>query len=158
MNKVLIAVDDRKASLGAIDIFHKVFSPRPPQIVALLYVEKIEGRSLMDDMLGEAELSTLKEELKGTRYQQRLDERAEKVLDHFKKVLEQKGVTGIETIVREGHPAVEIIAAAREEKVDLIIIGSGSAKSHSVLMGSVSREVANGAGTSVLIAKPGLPE
>ena len=33
-----------------------------PEEIILLYVEKLEGSSLMDDMLGEAELSTLREE------------------------------------------------------------------------------------------------
>jgi hypothetical protein len=61
MKKVLIPVDDSKGSLASLKVFQELFSSENPASVVLLYVEKMEGRSLMDDMLGKAELSTLKE-------------------------------------------------------------------------------------------------
>lgn len=153
MKKILIAIDDSKGSRRAVDTFAELFTHCRPEEVVLLYVEKIEGRSLMDEMLGQAELSTLKEELKGTRYQKLLDERAGKVTGYFRKVLEGKGVTGIRTVVREGHPADEILDAAKEEDADLIVVGSRAGRLHTLLMGSVSREVANRADRPVLIAR-----
>ena len=153
MKSVLIAVDDSKSSMAAIDKCHEVFSVSAPEKVVLLYVEKIEGRSLMDEMLGPAEMQTLKEELEGTAYQRHLDEKARKVIDYFSKALEEKGLENIKAVIREGHPSEEILQAAREEEADLIIVGSKSKRKHSILMGSVSREVADRAETSVLIAR-----
>jgi nucleotide-binding universal stress UspA family protein len=153
MKKVLLAVDDSKGSVTVIDRYHEVFGNNHPESVVLLYVEKIEGRSLMDEMLGEAEMETLKDELKGTRYQERLDRKAEAVIEYFRASLAEKGLTDVKTLIREGHPAEEIIRAAEEEGADLVIVGSKAARKRSILMGSVSREVANRAGMSVLIAR-----
>jgi nucleotide-binding universal stress UspA family protein len=153
MKKVLLAVDDTKGSLTVVDRYYDVFADNHPESVVLLYVEKIEGRSLMDEMLGAAEMETLKEELQGTRYQQRLDEKAQAVIDYFRTSLEEKGVRDIKAVIREGHPAEEIVRAADEEGADLIVVGSKSSRKHSVLMGSVSREVINRAGMSVLVAR-----
>jgi nucleotide-binding universal stress UspA family protein len=153
MKKILIAVDDSKGSRAAIDTFTALFSCARPETVVLLYVEKIEGKSIMDDMLGMAELSTLKEELQGTKYQEALDKKARAVLEHYRKVLAGRSVTGIKTVVKEGHPSDEILETAKEEGVEMIIVGSRGRRQHSVMMGSVSREVANQAGIAVLIAR-----
>lgn len=107
----------------------------------------------MDDMLGEAELSTLKEELKGTRYQAMLDAKAKKILEYCRRKLEEGGTANVETVIREGHPAEEILQVAKDEDVRLIIVGARSKRAHGFLMGSVSREVANGAAGPVLIAR-----
>jgi nucleotide-binding universal stress UspA family protein len=153
MKKVLLSVEDSKGSLNVINTFSELFSLNHPETVVLLYVEKIEGRSLMDEMLGNAEMSTLKEQLKGTEYQKMLDRKAEKILAFFKKILEEKGITGIKTVVKEGHPAEEILETAKEESANMIIVGSRAKKLHTLFMGSVSREVANRAEIPVLIAK-----
>jgi nucleotide-binding universal stress UspA family protein len=153
MKKILIAVDDSKGSQAAIDTFVGLFSCARPETVVLLYVEKIEGKSIMDDMLGMAELSTLKEELQGTKYQEALDRKARAVLEHYRKELAGRGVTGIKTVVKEGHPADEILETAKEEGAEMIIVGSRGKRQHSLMMGSVSREVANQAGIAVLIAR-----
>src|SRR3990172_2604501 len=112
MKKILIEVEERKGSLATVDIFSKLFGHSRPDEVVLLYVEKIEGRSLMDEMLGDAEMSTLKEQLQGTEYQGHLDRKAKAILDFYRKKLEDIGVKNIKTIVKEGHPADEIIGTA----------------------------------------------
>ncbi len=153
MKKALMAVDDSKGSLPVVEKFSDFFSGAHPKEILLLYVEKIEGRSLMDEMLGDAELSTLKIALKGTDYQEALDKKAKAVLDFFEKALKEKGFKKIKRVIREGHPADEILAAAKEENVDIIVVGSRGKRLHTLLMGSVSREVSNRAETSVLIAR-----
>jgi nucleotide-binding universal stress UspA family protein len=153
MKKVLIAVDDSKGSEAAVRTFIDLFSTNRSLIAVLLYIQKIEGRSFMDDMIGEAELSTLKEMLKGTEYKELLDKKAEKVISYHREILEKSGVTGIRTLIRDGHPADEILITAKEEGADMIIIGSRGKRMHNLLMGSVSREVANRADIPVLLAK-----
>ncbi|MEJ2314283.1 MAG: universal stress protein [Nitrospirota bacterium] len=153
MKKVLVAVDDSKGSMKAIDAFVDVFSCNPPEEVVLFHTQKIEGRSLMDEMLGKAEMSTLKEELKGTDYQKELDRRTQAILDHFRKSLEDRGIKGIKSVVKEGHPAEEILNTAKEEGAGMIIVGSRGKRLHTLLMGSVSREVANRADVPVMLAK-----
>lgn len=153
MKTIIIAVDDSTGSQAAVRTFLDLFSCARPERLALLYVEKIEGRSLMDDMLGEPELSTLKEQLRGTEAQAALDRKARAVVDHYTKQLSAAGVGAVQILVREGHPSDEILEAARELHADMIIIGSRGKRLHTMFMGSVSREIANRADIPVLIAR-----
>lgn len=153
MKKILIAVDDSKGSDTAINRFAELFGRCIPETVLLLYVQKIEGRSLMDEMLGDAEMSTLKEMLKGTEYQEMLNKKAEKIISYHRETLEEKGMKGIKAIIKEGHPADEILKTAKEENAEMIIMGSRGKRMHTLLMGSVSREVANTAEIPVLLIK-----
>jgi nucleotide-binding universal stress UspA family protein len=151
---MLIAVDESKGSVNAVEKLLIAFAPPYMEETVLVYVEKIEGKSLIDEMLGDAEMSTLKESLKGTEYQEMLDKQAVTVLNYFERMLKEKGVTDIKRITREGHPADEILAVAKEENVGMIVMGSrGNRLDKLLMMGSVSREVANRAEVPVLIQK-----
>jgi nucleotide-binding universal stress UspA family protein len=154
MAKILIAVDD---TVSTREMFNKTMNMAKcmaPEEVILLYVEKFEGRSLMDEMLGDAELQTLHDVLKGTEYKQALDAKAEKILSYYKNAFEAKPpVPNVRTMVKAGHPAEQIIAIAKQEDVGVIFIGSKGKRASSLLMGSVSREVANNADRPVLIVK-----
>ena len=152
MKKVLIAVDDTKASESVVSVFDNLV--RPPEEVILLHVERLEGRSLMIDMLGEAELSTLKESLNGTEYKEELDRKAEKVLNYFKKKFENGGLVCIKTMIREGIPSEEITRVAEEENVDLVIVGYNGKKGFNRLItGCVSKDVERSSRVPVIVAK-----
>lgn len=153
MKKLLIAVDDTKGTKNAFSVCTRVCACIRPESIALVYVEKFEGRSLIDEMLGDAEMSTLKEVLEGTEYQEALDKKAQTILNYYKQALEERGLTGIKTIVRKGHPAEEILKAAKEEDADMIIIGSRGKRAPHLFMGSVSREVANTSEVPVLLVR-----
>ncbi len=164
MNKVLIAVDDTEGSKSVLSVFRNMV--RPPESVVLVHVERLEGRSLMIDMLGDAELSTLRESLEGTEHKEALDRKAEKILNYYKKEMESVGLFSVKTIVRDGIPSEEIIRVAEEEGVDLIITGcNGKTGIHRLVTGCVSKDVEKNAKVPVLVAKnaggeetPGLRE
>ncbi|MFZ2197656.1 MAG: universal stress protein [Thermodesulfovibrionales bacterium] len=154
MKKILVAVDDTKGTKNAFDMYTKACNSMRPEAVTLVYVEKLEGRSLMDDqLLSVSEMKTLKEALEGTEYQEALDKKANAVVSYYKKALEDSGMTGIKTVIRKGHPAEEILATAKEEGADIIVIGSRSRDTTHLFMGSVSREVANTSEIPVLLVK-----
>jgi nucleotide-binding universal stress UspA family protein len=153
MKKVLIAVDDTKGSKEAVNVFLNVYDCMRPETVVLLHVQKPEGRTLIDEMLGEPELATLKEVLKGTEVQDVLDRKAQVILNSCRAILEERDVRGIKAVVKFGHPTEAILATAKEEGVEMIIMGSRGKRTHGFLMGSVSREVANSCEIPVLIAK-----
>ncbi|MBI5379604.1 MAG: universal stress protein [Nitrospirae bacterium] len=150
--KLLIAVDGTKGSQAAFEMGGRLCAYSRPERVVLIYVEKF-GPAVVDEMLGHSEMSALREMLQGTEYQETLDQKAETILGYYKKALESKGVAGVKTIVKEGHPADEILQAAAEEGVDLIVVGSRGKRAHSLLMGSVSREIVNRAEIPVLVVK-----
>jgi len=152
MKKVLIAVDDTKGSKAVLSVFKNLV--RPPEEVVLLHVERLEGKSLMIDMLSESEISTLKESLKGTDHKEELDRNAQKILNYYKKEMEDGGLISVRTLIREGIPGDEITKVAEEENVDLIIVGSNGKKGFMrLLTGCVSKEVEKNATVPVFVAK-----
>ena len=152
MKKVLIAVDGTKASKAVLATFYN--SVQLPQEVILLHVQRLEGRSLMIDMLGEAELSTLKESLKDTEHKAALDSKAQKILTYYRKELEDGGFLNVRTVMRDGHPADEILKVAEQEGVELILLGySGRNGLNRLIAGSVAKEVEKKAAVPVLVAK-----
>ena len=154
MEKILIAIDDTKGTANIFEKTIRICKCMNPEEIILLYVEKLEGRSLMDEMLGDAEMSTLKEALEGTEFKEALDRKAERVLNHYKALLQGTPPSpNVRTIVKTGHPAEEILKASKEENVDMIFIGSRGHRVGRFLMGSVSREVANNAELPVLLVK-----
>jgi nucleotide-binding universal stress UspA family protein len=153
MKKVLVAVDGTKGSKSVLAVFRN--SVRPPEEVILLHVEELEGRSLMTGMLGEAEMSTLKEALRGTEHKEALDVRAGKILAYYRREIEDGGLVRVKTVVREGHPSEEILKVAEEEGAELIIMGCGGKKGllDRLVTGCVSRDVERGASVPVVMAK-----
>ena len=152
MKKILVAVDDSKGSKSVLSVFKNLV--RPPEKVILLHVERLLGGSLMIDMLGEAELSTLRESLKGTEYKEELDRKAENILSYYRKELEKSGLISVKTVIRDGIPAEEILKVAEEEGVDLIVTGFNEKQGiHRLITGCVSKDVERNANVPVLVAK-----
>ncbi|MBI4824473.1 MAG: universal stress protein [Nitrospirae bacterium] len=152
MKKVLIAVDDTMGSKAILSVYNNLV--RRPESVVLLHVQRPGGKSLMYEMLGEAEMSTLKESLEGSEHQARLDEQAYEILSFYKKELEDGGLVPIKTVIRWGHPVDEIVKVASEENADLIIVGcNGKSKLHKLVSGCVTRDVEKSSGVPVLVAK-----
>jgi len=152
MKKILIAVDGTKASRAVLSTFYNLV--KQPESVVLLHVERLAGKSLMIDMLGDAEMTTLKESLDGTDYKESLDAKAEKILDFYKGELENGGTVRVSAMVRSGHPAAEILKVAAEEGAELILLGYSGRKGLSRLIaGSVAEEVKANAKVPVLMAK-----
>lgn len=152
MKKILIAVDDTKGSKAVLRTFYN--SVQLPEEVVLLHVERLQGRSAMIDMLGESEMKTLKESLKDTEYKQELDRKAVKILDYYKNELAEGGFSDVRTVIREGHPADEILKVASEEGVDLVILGYSGRKGLSrLLSGSVAKDVEKNTTVPVLVAR-----
>lgn len=152
MNKVLIAVDDSKTSRAVLTTFYN--SVQKPEEIILLHVERLEGRSLMIDMLGESEMSTLKDAVNGTDHKEILDGRADKILEYYEKELKGSGSFNVKTVRREGIPSDEILKVADAEGVELIILGCTGRKGlNRIISGSVSKEVGKKAKVPVLVAK-----
>jgi nucleotide-binding universal stress UspA family protein len=153
MKRIIIAADDTIGTKNAFSTFANFCFCMQPEFIGLVYVEKFEGKSLIDEMLGDAEMSTLENVLTGSDYQSALDKKAQTILTYYQKVLEDRGLTGIKTIVRKGHPAEEILKTAGEEKADMIIVGARGKRTTHLFMGSVSREVVDTANIPVLVVK-----
>lgn len=152
MKKILIAVDETEGSKAVLSVFRNMV--RPPESVVLVHVQQLEGKSMMIDMLGEAELSTLREAMKGTEHKEVLDRKSEKILNFYRRELDNGGLVNVKTIVRDGITSEEIMKVAQEEGVDLIITGyTGKTTMQRLISGSVSKDIEKNAPVPVLVAK-----
>lgn len=149
--KILIAVDGKGSSKAVLSTYSHLL--QSPDEVVLLHVQRLEGDSLMIDMLGEPELSTLKKSLEGTEHQRSLDERSSKIVEFYRARL-ASATTVVKPMVRAGNPADEILATAAEEQVDLVILGaSRKDRLDRLITGSVAREVEDRTAVPVLRAR-----
>ncbi|MCY4222051.1 MAG: universal stress protein [Thiotrichales bacterium] len=79
---------------------------------------------------------------------------AEQVLSDARERAKAGGVREVATHVGKGDPAGAVIAQARRRKSDLIVIGTrGLSTTEGMLLGSVSRKVANLSRTNCLIVR-----
>lgn len=151
MKKVLIAVDDALDSRAMVSALHK--QSRLPEEIVLLQVQRLQGKSRMIDMLGDAEMATLREQLEGTEHKGRLDCQAEKILHRYAEAF-QDGRFRIKTMVREGLPLEVILQVADEEAADLIILGSGKRRGvDRLISGDIAEELQRSAKVPVWVAQ-----
>ncbi len=154
MKKVLISVDETEGSRATLSVFRNMV--KPPEEVILLHVQKPGGKSLMFDMLGDAEMSTFVESVQGTDYKDAMDAKSNKVLSFYKKALEQDGLINVRTMIKQGHPAAEITRTADAEDVDLVILGcNGKTRLQKLISGCVTKDVEQSMSIPVLVAKQG---
>ena len=91
------------------------------------------------------------------REQERLEEDLEKARENLEELateLEGLGID-VETMVREGEPAEEILAAEEEVEPTTVLLGArGLSRLRRLLLGSVSEAVLEGAQANVLVVPP----
>jgi nucleotide-binding universal stress UspA family protein len=152
MRKVLMAVDETAGSKSVLSVYKTMV--REPESVILVHVQRLEGKSMMIDMLSESELKTLKESIQGTEHKEELDRKSEKIMSFYKMELGNGSSVKVKALVKEGIPSVEILKVAQEEKVDLIIMGcNGKTWLQRLVAGCATKEVERAATVPVLVAK-----
>ena len=86
--------------------------------------------------------------------QESLDKTAGGLLESAKKVAADMGCSDVETVARGGHPTQQIIAYAKKNEIDVIVLGSrGLSDIKGLLLGSVSHQVNNLAGCTVITVR-----
>ncbi len=152
MKKILVAVDGTKGSIKAAEILAEWAAMIQPETIILLHIEQMLGRSLIGESLeSDMDLEEIRTALEGTDFKEKLDKRAGNILAYHTHILVSAGFSNIKPMIKQGHAAEEILATAKEENVDLIVVGSRGKRRHDFLIGSVSREVANSATVPVLL-------
>ena len=153
VKKILVPVDDSKGARASVAACARLFSDTPFESVILLHVRQLGGTTLAHDRISDAELSTVQEDLQGTKVEDDLEHSSKTILDSHKAFLEKSGMTRIKAVSKPGHVAETIIETAGEEGVDVIIIGNTRSTLDKLFMGDVTKEVANRATVPVLLAK-----
>jgi len=174
IDKILLAVDGSENAKRAIDIaaelasklnadlfiLHVLMHGRPPEeFVHMAEVEHLvkEAHSIVSP--GRTYVPGSHPELLGGdatdgRTARIISVLGEKIAASAKARCAEQGVKNIKTSVRTGDYAEEILNAAKEFKVDMIVIGSrGLGLLKSTVLGSVSQKVLHHAQCSVLTVR-----
>jgi len=152
MGKLLVAVDGSEPSKRAINLafdLAKKFNSK----VYVLHV--IDSRAANDLSMPELNLfSKPGEEFSISREENEfVDKVCEQLLDPAEKILAKAGID-VETVCASGHPADQILDAAKKYKVDAVIMGNrGRGMFSKAMMGSVSSKVCNHAETTCITVK-----
>jgi nucleotide-binding universal stress UspA family protein len=146
--KILLAVDGSHYSAAAIGLVKALRIGKKAEITVLTVVSErvlLGGRSLVD-LLGRSPV------LK-TQVRKAEEERALELLTKLSKPLATLELK-VETMVRRGNPADEIIKTCRSIQADLTVVGlKGANDAPEFLLGGVAHKVVKHAPCSVLVAK-----
>lgn len=82
-----------------------------------------------------------------------LEDSAEIILDNAREKFEQAGISDVKTEYVVGDPASTIADYAKQNGVDLILIGHRGLSTHGNMIGSVARNLSNVAPVSCLLVK-----
>ncbi|WP_456474776.1 universal stress protein [Candidatus Pyrohabitans sp.] len=148
MEKVLVAFDGSDSSVKALKMGVKLAE----KFGAELYLVNVARLGdLYDPQFLGTEFTEVLESLKreGKEVTDLLIESGKKILKAGSRL---GGALVTKEIVKLGNPAEEIIKTAKEEGVDIIVLGPHS-KRKSLIMGSVGREVVELSPCSVLVAR-----
>ncbi|UCE89710.1 MAG: universal stress protein [Pseudomonadota bacterium] len=151
MKTILLAVDDTKGAERAAETLAGWAKVLHPESVIVLHVQQMWGRSLVGEgLVSDPDIQEVSKALEGTEFLEKLDAASAKIVAHFTALLQEAGYRDVRTLIRKGHPAEQILETAKEEDVELIVLGSRGKRLHTLLLGSVSREIANTSDISVL--------
>lgn len=131
MKKVLIALDYDPTSQKVAKIGFSLAKTMGAEVVLIHVLLDLAYYSLTYMNMGPLQLDSVVE----------LKDASQDFLDKTK---QQLGDEAIQTLVKEGDFAVSILEAAKDLKVDIIVMGSHSRNwIENIVMGSVTKEVLN---------------
>jgi len=146
--KILLAVDGSRYSEAAIGLIRALKIGRKNEATILTVIPEhvfLGGHTLVD-LLGRS--TTLKAQV-----QKAEEARALELLTKLSKPLVTHGLK-VETMVRRGNPADEVIKTCRSIQADLALVGlKGTSDTPEFLLGGIAHKVIKYAPCSVLVAK-----
>ena len=146
--KILLAVDGSRYSEAAVGLVKALKIGRKAEATVLTVILEhvfLGGHTLADLLRRSAALKI--------QIQKAEEKRALELLTELSKPLITQGLK-VETMLRRGSPADEIITACRNIQTDLVLVGlKGTSDSPDFLLGSVAHKVIKYAPCSVLVAK-----
>jgi nucleotide-binding universal stress UspA family protein len=136
IKRILVAVDGSSQSFKAVRIGAEL-AKSTRAVMTLLAVSEVAD---MPELMMEDRIKS-----KGAVMDSILEEAAEIAISEG---------ADVQTALRHGHPANQILKYAKENDIDMIVIGSrGLGDTKGMIMGSVSRAITKGAEMPVLIVR-----
>lgn len=144
--KILLALDGSYYSGMALRTLQALELPRQTRLMVMTVIPELT-------LLGDATLQKIVDTLTRGKSQKAEERAALKILQKPLEVLRETGVV-VESQVRWGKPAEEILKLAGEIRADLVVVGAkGQSDSARFPLGSVAQKVMKYANTSVLLVR-----
>ncbi len=148
MERIVAAVDGSAASLNAVDRAADLASKYDAELVLFAVAQEFSP-VMSADLQAYARLEHIEAPFSGLGL-----DRAQTVLAGARLAARAKGATRISQKSAVGDPAEEIIALAKDQHADLIVIGSrGHGRLAGLLLGSVAQKVLAHASCPVLVVR-----
>lgn len=155
-----VAATLAKANDGSLTILH-VESDTPPSSEELELVETEYANTLMQRLAWSQPPGQNPSEFARAAMLQHAKTQSavrsilsEQLISRSERQAKDRGLMNVRTLFKTGDPAHEILHAVGEEKLDAIVMGTrGMGKLGGLVMGSVSRTVANRAECDVVLVK-----
>jgi len=140
MTKILVAIDGSDHAWKALDLAIEIVKGREAQLIAL---HVVEFEPLPDALREFARAEHIPLEEETARYHSSIGF-GDALAQRAARVARERGLTAVTPRSAEGRPANTILEVARDEKVDMIVLGSrGLSEPKALFLGSVSHKVAN---------------
>ncbi|HLT00766.1 MAG TPA: universal stress protein [Geminicoccaceae bacterium] len=150
MNKILVAIDGSDHAWKALDLAAELAKAHGARLL-VLHVVPYEPVSEALRAFAAAENIPL-EEARGRFHEART--LGDRLTRRAEAIARDKGVEAVESRTAEGSPADEILAMAKAEGVDMIVLGTrGLSRPKALFLGSVSHKVVNQAECTCVTVK-----
>lgn len=146
IKKILVATDASAASNRAVNMAAYMASCHEAELLILHVIRDMQLPTLMKKAPDLEDFANAREDI--------LRQVAEKILIEAEVRAKKGGANNIQTAIGSGDPASSVIGFAKRRNIDIIVVGTrGLGKSKEVLMGSVSRKIANSVESNCLIVR-----
>lgn len=151
INRILVATDASAASNRALQLAAQFAVQHDAE---LLIVHVIREMEIPFEIKEIPELEFNKFDAFHDAHEEVMRKIAETILRNAREKAEKAGVKNVQTAIGTGDPAAGILGFAERRNADMIAVGTrGLGKLAGSVLGSVSRKVANNAGTTCLIVR-----
>jgi nucleotide-binding universal stress UspA family protein len=142
LKRILVPVDFSTHSLGALEYAKKLAEKFNSELILVHVVEPMVF--MTDFSLGQISIPAIERELI-KKAESEIKKIRDKINDKFR----------VKTIVKLGKPFIEIVQVARDENIDLIVMGThGHTGVEQILFGSTAEKVVRKSPCPVLTVRP----
>ena len=146
IKKILVATDASAASNRAVSMAAHMAACHEADLLILHVIRDMQLPALMKKAPELEEFANTRENI--------LRQVAETILQEAEVRAKKEGAKKIQTAIGSGDPASSVIGFAKRRKIDTIVVGTrGLGKFKEILMGSVSRKIANNAEANCFIIR-----
>jgi nucleotide-binding universal stress UspA family protein len=146
IKKILVATDASAASNRAVSMAAYLAGCHDAELLILHVIRDMQLPTLVKKAPELEDFANAREDI--------LRQVAENILNEAQARAEKGGAKKIQTAIGSGDPASSVIGFTKRRNIDMIVIGTrGLGKIKEVLMGSVSRKIANSAEANCLIVR-----